>query len=1126
LSDTLERKVIFRQLLGKSSAFSHRTCEIVLRKVKVHILEMEDVLFHHDSAVMMPQSPAGKSSQDGAEDDVVDPLDIVISADQEEVTGVKALALVFKQFEFDPEKRIIVAGHTDTSGRADYNFKLSDLRAQNVLYLLTGEREEESDHRKWSEVSYKKHKVEDYQQILKYFSTSPKRKWPCDPGDINNRWNKNTRDATEQFINYYNKDYVDKQDPKPAYLSPDLITAIDRDPQHRWPIELWDAVFNLYSEEISDILDITQAELDNRRRLLLVDDSKWVDPEKKFVGCGESFPIDDAEKSNYRSQSNRRVVILFFDKDEHGRDEAPLMDCPPDRTKVHKEEDCPLWHGFHFMPLYIDPLDLYAVVYHLEFKYHNRVENKTVSVPDGLIIKAFENDTEELPTHTKWKKGIYYVKVQFRTPVDDGSHKSLHFEFQAPNQWVYTEKKGSPPEIRTDLPDRIKKLPWITRHHYYDLPVYWWSRNYWTRYDGNWNKGEDYEKVFKEKLKLKPVGDKETEPSKPLTFCLDDFVLTNNTFVPISQPAGSHEAAILDHEFAVFNPDKGNHKSYFTKDGIKIEAGFPYVRIPIPERRLGGILLMHKTTPKPLYKLFAIFEDRLPATHDLRGHRAAVYEHKDKCILVKRFQQRHQRDYDNIGRFDAYLLRDQDVNAKGEEISYIFNYFRWHFERKTPTPKPPPNNPSPPLKTIEDVVPTAKWPEWKDEAITNMTGIWNDTANNQLASLYHENGDKKYRIFVRYHIEEVPKGEHETLVYVHMKKTAKYKSGRSNMGRDDGNIKANETKPHPTTKRFTAAHEFGHATSLDDDYIERTNYCSYRRLGFVDFKPGGPFCLDPKAMMKANIYIRSRYYWHFATWMHREFVKAQKTEFSVIKKNNQDFKLPYNPTNPSDPRDMAKYSKNYINYPQNIRRDTFNQKSTKTHKGKFHLYLYPLGKDRYSQGGLYGANNFTAIMVVIVNLYFESWVGNPDVDAIKTRLSKINTDIYDKFRKNNGIKICGTKPFEETFVQVVPRFLVKHYASDYESVFAVDQAKFTTRHARALKLPTGTKHLNVKIVSGSTSFDPTPDPPKLSLKNNNSEWAKFWRYFSQTLGLSYGATLNKDNFSVGNFVPGGVVKNL
>ncbi|KAB2846143.1 MAG: OmpA family protein, partial [Ignavibacterium sp.] len=166
--------VIFRDVFGtgKSSALTSKKNELILKFVKVSVLEMEDVLFHLNSCVLMPENPKGKSSKDGNLQSGDESLDI---------TGIKALAVVFKQFEFDPDVRMIVTGHTDTSGTPEFNFTLSDERAQNVLYLLIGKREE------WAELSYNRHKVEDYQQIMKYFE--PKLNCGCDPGEINDKYN-------------------------------------------------------------------------------------------------------------------------------------------------------------------------------------------------------------------------------------------------------------------------------------------------------------------------------------------------------------------------------------------------------------------------------------------------------------------------------------------------------------------------------------------------------------------------------------------------------------------------------------------------------------------------------------------------------------------------------------------------------------------------------------------------------------------------------------------------------------------------------------------------------------------------------------------------------------------------
>ncbi|MCC6255172.1 MAG: hypothetical protein IT276_09665, partial [Ignavibacteriaceae bacterium] len=101
-------QVIYRDVFGtgKSSALTSKNNEVILKLVKMHILEMEDVLFHLNSAVMMPENPQGESSNQGG------------GAEEEQikVSGIKALALVFKQFEFDPEVKMVVSGHTDTSG--------------------------------------------------------------------------------------------------------------------------------------------------------------------------------------------------------------------------------------------------------------------------------------------------------------------------------------------------------------------------------------------------------------------------------------------------------------------------------------------------------------------------------------------------------------------------------------------------------------------------------------------------------------------------------------------------------------------------------------------------------------------------------------------------------------------------------------------------------------------------------------------------------------------------------------------------------------------------------------------------------------------------------------------------
>jgi len=443
-------QVIYRNIFGKgkSSAVTNTNNEVTLKLVEMHILEMEDVLFHLNSAVMMPENPQGESSTQGGG----------ASAEQKTLSGLKVLAIVFKQFEFDPNKRIIISGHTDTSGTYDFNFKLSDERAMNVLYLLNGEKEE------WAKICYNRHKVEDYQQIMKYFET--KLACGCDPEDIDDKWGDKTKNAS---YNFFKKMVPDQAD----YLLNKTIS----DAKKRWPVEAWYPVYDLYSKEIAETLSVNAGQLEAYRSAI-----EYVDEEKKFVGCGESFPIDSKEKKNYRSQKNRRVEILLFDKDE-----VPEINCPAVINRAHTEEECPLWRKFYFIPLYIDPNDLNCVVYHLQFVYYDKIKKEAYPVPAGLHINAYENGHKKLPTQTVFKKGRYYVKVDFKDKLKDPARTEFYFEIESVDQWVFTPDDKSDPVLVTKSRADFDKLSFKDKQKYYDIPKFWSSKNYWTKHtDEKW----------------------------------------------------------------------------------------------------------------------------------------------------------------------------------------------------------------------------------------------------------------------------------------------------------------------------------------------------------------------------------------------------------------------------------------------------------------------------------------------------------------------------------------------------------------------------------------------------------------------------------------------------------------
>ncbi|MFH2036788.1 MAG: OmpA family protein, partial [Candidatus Zixiibacteriota bacterium] len=357
----------------ETESTTHGKTETTVKKINVSILEMEDVLFHHNSAIMMPESP------------IEEPDDDKGTEKQEKVTGVKALALIYKQYDFDPDKKLLIAGHSDTSGEDKYNFELSDLRAQNVLYILIARRGI------WADISFSKQKIEDYQQFLNYVNKIYK--YPCNSGAVDDKWGDITKGATESFINYFNGEFITKYGKDftgPMVLSPippGQLELVKKDGKKRWTPELWKAAYNFYFLALANTLEIKPMVLYEKAHTVI----KWVDPNKKYVACGESFPIDEAKKDNYRSQDNRRVEVLIFDRDDTPKIECPVKDSGlPKWDAKHKPEDCPLWHNLILRPLYLDPKDLNSVTYHLAFTYWDKVKAAVTNIPEGLAIEAFQ----------------------------------------------------------------------------------------------------------------------------------------------------------------------------------------------------------------------------------------------------------------------------------------------------------------------------------------------------------------------------------------------------------------------------------------------------------------------------------------------------------------------------------------------------------------------------------------------------------------------------------------------------------------------------------------------------------------------------------------------------------------
>lgn len=261
-----------------------------LDKEEVHFVEIADIHFNHDSAV---------------------------PCIDENGWLVGSLATALRYAEDHPAEEMVVFGHADTSGKYSYNYDISEWRGYAVKSLL------ERDGEEWSKWVGKKNKVEDYQRCLKSLANAYG--WPCDPGKVDNQGGPNTTKAVRAFQHHCNETYAMNLD-EDGVFGPLCWIAMHR------------VICGLVAQYLG-IDDAPSAELpiwwrngESRDLLRLLRElptssthsdfqtlyPTWVAPRYGFaegegvIGCGESFPIEENNNSDYKSEKNRRIELAFL----------------------------------------------------------------------------------------------------------------------------------------------------------------------------------------------------------------------------------------------------------------------------------------------------------------------------------------------------------------------------------------------------------------------------------------------------------------------------------------------------------------------------------------------------------------------------------------------------------------------------------------------------------------------------------------------------------------------------------------------------------------------------------------------------------------------------------------------
>lgn len=266
--------------------------------------EIEDAFFHHDSAFFLPDAPEREPPPGGDATatafsntgfwqelqrfhpkfsaDVQQPYDPEgddSSGGRRE--GVPLILAVLHYAEARPNRRMLVAGHTDTVGDAAYNEKLSGRRAVSVVALVEGQREA------FVGAVQDKRNPKDDAVMLRYVART--RGWPCDVPE--------GKAASTTQIKAFQTQYNDVFGAAgKAKLTVDGVAG---------PKTLG-AYFDVMEDDLARQAGGAEALASLRGKVA------WVDASHKTLACGERYPVAGQGLDGFDSQTNRRVEVLGF----------------------------------------------------------------------------------------------------------------------------------------------------------------------------------------------------------------------------------------------------------------------------------------------------------------------------------------------------------------------------------------------------------------------------------------------------------------------------------------------------------------------------------------------------------------------------------------------------------------------------------------------------------------------------------------------------------------------------------------------------------------------------------------------------------------------------------------------
>ncbi len=560
--------------------------------------------------------------------------------------------------------------------------------------------------------------------------------------------------------------------------------------------------------------------------------------------------------------------------------------------------------------------------------------------------------------------------------LEDKPRTNLQLSFEAPDRWIHSKDASTPPKIRplaeieTEIGSPLKDQPFAERIKFYALPARWESKNWIVQKGTAWGKFEDHIKT-------------KTSTTEPILVDLDSVVLTGSDLVPIVWNA-DYRFTVFNITMEIMNPDP--NRPFWNKEKLTKNFMTPIVTGARPR----AVALDGK---------FYDVTGKRTTTGDVIGARAAVLNdteaHHGAALREPAARV--------CGNFDLHYFRDCLDGAKKESPALLIYWSCTFVKQGAATDA-----------HVENFMKTgmgaskARWDK-KSYRFTAKT----------------DPGGKKLEVRPLYFFEGRAAAPFKCTVNVRPDDPAN--PPRANMGLDVGNFIDKNYQPNPAAhpytedgesyKPFTMAHELGHATGLDDEYLESLEEDKKWNPTLPTFKKdqyydGMPHSCDDASMMVTNWVQRMRNFWYFCRWLNETAeVKAltANTEFQIVttKGKARTFTLP------ETYKDIYKSAYGE----SDVTNGTY---------GKFDLFFYKIGIDESSDRMIFGTSDFDGILVVRNKLqwFFDNHDGatwaddNARLDHLRNFQNRINLVLNRRFYMESS-----TDPlFKKVYIYFVPHY--------------------------------------------------------------------------------------------------------